>query len=85
MIRMMNGNDLRMLTILLRISFRTGMGLIPAFLPGVVTQSRIPIGSPRMTENRVERDTISNVWRVLCQMSFQIAGVSPFIPLPPLR
>ena len=29
MIRMMKGNDLRMFTILLRISFRTGFGLIP--------------------------------------------------------
>ena len=66
---MMKGKDLRTLTILLRITFSTGLGLIPPCLSGEVMQSRIPRGRPRMTEKRVEKKTMVRVCSVLCQMS----------------
>ena len=61
MIRMMKGKDLRTLTILLRTTFRTGLGLIPPWLSGDVMQSRIPRGRPRTTEKIVEKSTMLSV------------------------
>jgi hypothetical protein len=58
MMRIMNGKERSTLTILLSTSFRTGFGLSPPWLAGLVMQRRIPKGSPRRTENSVERETI---------------------------
>ena len=60
-IKIINGNERRILTINDSVLLKIGFGIIPF---GAVVQRRVPIGNPRITENIVLNKTISSVCKV---------------------
>ena len=56
---MINGKLLNTFTILPKILLKIGCGMIPPCSSDEVTCKRTPIGSPKIKENRVEKNTIT--------------------------
>jgi hypothetical protein len=80
-IKIIKGNDRRILTIRLRIVFKSGFGIIPPCASGAVMHRRIPRGSPNSSEKNVEEKTIMRVSAV----ALQTKSTSIFMVKPPLQ